>query len=197
MRRVMVSKRGRGRPKKEEDVPVLQNPNRFYVAWLGMSLEVMPPPPSIRRASKLIAAIMFGNEVDTESLSPEVRDIFESWRAKMIMAHGPGKILPIGPIGPVVHKADGSVSYKNTKRGVKAATVENASEYIRKLYRQAMKEAETNPDVARWLRCAVKGCILAAHGAPAALVAEIFRNSGDPELEADTAVIIRLNKSVS
>jgi hypothetical protein len=173
-------------------VPFLQNPKRLYVAWLRMNLEVMPRP-SIRRASKVIAAIMFGNEIDAKILSPEAREIFENWRAKMINAHGPGMIKVIGPDGRVAHKADGKVFYKNTRRDCGPATVESAAEFIRQLNRQGAREAETNPDVARWLRCAVTGLVFSIKGAPAAVVAEIFRNSGDPELEADATAIIRLN----
>lgn len=183
----MVTKRtGRprpGRPKKDGVVPFLQNPKRDYVRWLRATLEVMPQP-SIRAAAKLIAGIMFGNEIGPESLSPEVCEIVANWRAKMIKAHGPDKILAYGPNGRIVHKADGSVTYTNTKRGANAATIEGAAEYIRHLDRQARKEAETNPDVARWLRCAVRGLVLSMQGAPAAVVASIYRNSGDPELLA-------------
>jgi hypothetical protein len=158
---------------------------------LRATLEVMPPPPSIRRAAKVLAKFVAGNEVDPESLSPEGR--------KIVANCPPGMITLIsGPDGPVVHKADGSASYKNTKRGAKAATIEGAAEYIRKLDRQAMKEAETNPDVARWLRCAVHGLVFSINGAPAAVVAEIFRNSGDPELEAGVPGLARfLNKPVN
>jgi hypothetical protein len=180
----MVTKRtGRprtGRPKKDGVVPFLQNPKRLYVAWLRMNMELMPPPPSIRAASKIIAAKMFGNRVGFESLTPEGREIVENCP--------PGMITEAS--GPVGDKADGT--YKNTKRGAKAATVENAAEYIRKLDRQAAREAETNPDVARWLRYAVRGFVFAYQGAPAALVEGIFRNSRDPELGADAALIIRL-----
>jgi hypothetical protein len=186
----MVSKRtgrNRGRPKKEGQVPFLQNPKRDYVRWLRATMEVMPQP-SIRRASKIIAGIMFGNKTGPESLSSEVREFVENWRAKVLMTHGPGVIMAIGPDGPVVHKADGSVFYKNTRRDCGPATVESAAEFIRQLDRQAMKEAETNPDVARWLRCAVRGLVLSMQGAPAEVVASIYRNSGDPELLASLDV---------
>jgi hypothetical protein len=152
----MVSKRtGRprtGRPKKDEDVPFLQNPKRFYVMGLRATMKVIPPPPSIRRAAKIIAQILVGNRVEPESLPPEGREI---------VAKNPLEItLVSGPDGPVVHKANGSISYKNTKRGANAATIEGAAEYIRKLDRQAMEEAKTDPDDARWLRCAVTGLVL-------------------------------------
>jgi hypothetical protein len=153
--------------------------------FLRGTMAVMPPPPSIRRASKVIAALMFGNEIDAEILSPEVREFMENWRAKMLMAHGPGKILAVGTDGRVVERTDGKIFYKNTKKGARALTVEGAAENIPQLDRQAMKEAETNPDVARWLRCAVTGLVFSIKGAPAAVVAEIFRNSGDPKLAAE------------
>jgi hypothetical protein len=103
--------------------------------------------------------------------------------------------LAYGPDGRAVHYANGKVFYKNTKRDVDAATIEGAAEYLRQLDRQAVREAKTNPDVARWLRCAVGGFILAAQGAPAAIVASIFRNSGDPELEASMPGLVPfLNK---
>jgi hypothetical protein len=172
-----------GRPKKDGGVPFLQNPKRDYVRWLRATMEVMRQP-SIRRASKLIAGIMFGNKIGPESLSPAVREFVANWRAKMIKAHGPGTILAYGPNGRITHKADGSVTYTNTKRGANAGTIEGAAEFIRQLDRQAMKEAETNPDVARWLRCAVRGLVLSMQGAPDAVVASIYRNSGDPELLA-------------
>jgi hypothetical protein len=183
----MVTKRtGRprtGRPKKDGVVPFLQNPKRDSVRWLRATLEVMPQP-SIRRASKLIAGIMFGNKIVPESLPPKISEMVANYRAKMIKAHGPGMILSFGPVGSVVHKADGKVLYKNTRRDCGAATIEGAAEFIRQLDRQATKEAETNPDVARWLPCAVRGLVLSMQGAPAAVVASIYRNSGDPELLA-------------
>jgi hypothetical protein len=177
----MVTKRtGRDRGRPNEAVPFLQNPKRLYVAWLRMNMEFMPPPPSIRAASKSIAAKMFGNRVGFESLTPESREIVGNCPSGMIT----------GAFGPVGDKADGT--YHNTKRGADAATIEGAAEYIRKLDRQAAREAKTDPDVARWLRCAVRGFVFAYQGAPPALVEGIFRNSGDPELEADAALIIRL-----
>jgi hypothetical protein len=123
--RLMVTKRtwrDRGRP--NEAVPFLQDPNRNLVMILRATMEVMPPPPSIRRASKVVAKFVAGNEVDPKSLSPEGR--------KIVANCPPGMITLIsGPDGPVVHKADGSVSYKNTKRGAKAATIEGAAESSR------------------------------------------------------------------
>lgn len=177
----MVTKRtGRprtGRPKKDGAVPFLQNPNRNLVALLRGTLEVMPPPPSIRRAALVTAQQLVGNQVGPESLSPEGREIVANCPPGMIT-------LASGPDGPVVHKADGTVIYKNTKRGAKAATIKGAADYIRKLDRQAVREAETNPDVARWLRCAVGGLILSVQGAPAEVVAGTFCLSGDRELAA-------------
>jgi hypothetical protein len=90
---------------------------------------------------------------------------------------------------PIGNKADGT--YMNTKRGARAATIEGAAEYIRHLDRQAAREAETNPDVARWLRCAVGGFILSTKGAPAEVVAGTFCLSGDPELAASGMALAR------
>jgi hypothetical protein len=191
----MVTKRtGRprtGRPKKDGVVPFLQNPNRNLVMLLRAKMEVMRNP-SIRAAAKVTAAYAFGNEVGLESLSPEGREIVANCRPGMLTS-------AFGSIGPVVHKADGSVSYKNTKRGANAATIEGAAEYIRKLDRQAHREAETNPDVARWLRCAVSGLILSTQeGAPAEVVAGTFCLSGDRELASSGIDIARaMIKSVT
>jgi hypothetical protein len=184
----MVTKRtGRprtGRPKKDGVVPFLQNPKRDYVRWLRATMEV-DRNPSIRSVAKKVAALVVGNEVGLESVPPSLRELATNYFAKMTKSHGPdGMILAFGTIGPVVHNADGSVSYKNTKRGARAATIEGAAEYIRDLDRQARKEAETNPDVARWLRCGVWGLVLSMQGAPAAVVESIYRNGGDPELLA-------------
>jgi hypothetical protein len=196
----MVTKRtGRprtGRPKKDGVVSFLQNPKRNYVMILRGTMEV-DRNPSIRSVAKKVAACVVGNEVGLESVPPSLRELATNYFAKMTKAHGlDGMILSFGTIGPVVHKADGSVSYKNTKRGANAATIEGAAEYIRHLDRQAHREAATNPDVARWLRCAVGGFV-AAQGAPAEVVAAIFRNSGDPELEAEGPGLARfLNKPV-
>jgi hypothetical protein len=180
----MVTKRtGRprtGRPKKDGVVPFLQNPKRDLVMLLRGMMALMPPPSSIRAAAKVIAAIAVGNEVDPESLPPEGRAIVANCPPEMIT-------LACSPIG---HRADGT--YNNTKRGAKAATIVGASDYIRKLDRQAHREAETNPDVDRWLRCAVRGFILIHEGASAALIEGVFRNSGDPELAASVPGLARL-----
>lgn len=184
----MVSKRtgrDRGRPKKDGAVPILQNPKRNYVPLLRMTVGVMRQP-SIRAAAKIIAAKAVGNQVGYESLPPEGREIVAKCPPGMITsAYGPG---------PSANKSAGK--YQNTMRGAKAATIEGAAEYIRQLDRQAVREARTDPDVARWLRCAVSGCFLATiEGVPDAVVANIFRLSGDPELEASWPGLARfLNK---
>jgi hypothetical protein len=181
----MVSKRterDRGRPKKDGAVPFLQNPKRNYVMLMRGTMACMPNP-SIRSAAKIIAAIAVGNQVGSESLPPWGREI---------VANCPAEMVPLA-WGPVGDKANGT--YINTKRGAKAGTIEGAAELIRKLDRQAVRDAKTDPDVARWLRCAVSGLILAFQDAPAAIVASTFRNSGDPELEASVPRLARfLNK---
>ncbi len=173
-----------GRPKKDGIVPFLQNPKRFEVTLLRATMGVMRQR-SIRAAAKIIAAKMYSNQAGPESLPPDVREWATNHFAKMIKAHGPDGMMSVyGPDGRVVDKADGTVIYKNTMRGAKAATIEGAAELLRKLDRQAILEAQTNPGVARWLRCAVGGCIGVIIGTDDSIVAERFRNSGDPELEA-------------
>jgi len=172
----MVTKRtGRdpGRPKKDGDVPFLQNPKRNYVMLLRATMELMPQR-SIRAAAKVVAGEMVGNQVGHESLSPEIREI--------VAKCPPGMIARVYGPGPSANKSAGK--YQNTMRGAKAATIEGAADSLRDLDRQAMREAKTNPDVARWLRCAVGGMILAIQGAPAEAVAGTFFLSGDPELAA-------------
>jgi hypothetical protein len=80
--------RKRGRPKGA--VPFLQNPKRYYVMFLRGTRAVMPPPPSIRRASKVIAALMFGNEIDAKcgSSTPKECDTIAKmdYEAQQIMS---------------------------------------------------------------------------------------------------------------
>jgi hypothetical protein len=166
-----------GRPKKEE-VPFLQNPKRDYVMILRGTMAVMKQP-SIRNAAKVIAAEAFGNLVEEDSLPSPASEV--------VAACPPGMI--VRAFGP--RRRIGTHGFINTRDKARAAKIEGAAEFIRQLDRQAQKEARTDPAVARWLRCAISGFILASEGAPADLVLSIFRNSGDPALAASGPGLIQ------
>jgi hypothetical protein len=164
-----ANEQSEGSPKNDKATPILQHPRRRLVIAMRATMAGMKQP-SIRAASKAVAAMVYGNEVEHEGLPPEASEV--------IAASPPGMVtLVCGP-----HRR-GNIT--NTRRGVNAGTIAGAAEDIRQLDRQARREAAVNPDVARWLRCGVQGLVtLQDPFAPKDLIIGVFRNSGDPELEA-------------
>jgi hypothetical protein len=164
------ARRQRGRP-KTKPTSILQDPRRYPVVLLCATLKTMKQP-SIRAASKVIAATIWGNEINLDDLPPDGKDIVAKCPpGAVVTAYGPRRQI-------------GTHGYVNTRDGIKAGTIDGAAASLRQLYRQTQREALVNKSVRRWITFSTWGVILASQGAPASRVEAAFRNSGDRELEA-------------